>query len=70
LVDAGHEYANGINDTRTAFRLVAPGGIILWDDFQPYWHGLVRGIIEAAGPRRPRRIAATSLGVYVNGDAT
>ena len=66
LVDGGHEYVHGINDTRTAFRLVAPGGVILWDDFDAYWHGLVRGILEAAGGRRPRRLAATSLGVYVN----
>lgn len=66
LVDGGHEYHHGIADTRTAFDLVAPGGIVLWDDFQPYWHGLVRGIVEAAGSRRPRRLAGTSLGVYVD----
>jgi predicted O-methyltransferase YrrM len=65
LVDGGHEYQHGVTDTRTAFRLVAPGGVILWDDFQPYWHGLVRGIIETA-PVCPKRLAATSLGVYVN----
>lgn len=66
LVDGGHEYEHGVTDTRTAFRLVAPGGIIVWDDFQSYWHGLVRGILEAAGPRRPSRLAATSLGVWVD----
>lgn len=65
LVDGGHEYHHGVTDTLTAFRLVSPGGIIVWDDFQAYWHGLVRGIVEAA-PVRPKRLAASSLGVHVN----
>ncbi|HVX07913.1 class I SAM-dependent methyltransferase [Humibacter sp.] len=64
LVDGAHDYEHGVADTITAFELVAPGGLILWDDFQPYWHGLIRGIIEAAGARRPRRLAGTSLGVW------
>ena len=65
LVDGGHEYEHGVDDTRTAYRLVAPGGVILWDDFQPYWHGLVRGIVDAAGKRQPRRLLGTSLGVWL-----
>jgi predicted O-methyltransferase YrrM len=64
LVDGAHDYAHGLCDTRTAFRLVAPGGVILWDDFMPYWHGLVRGIYEAAGPRPPRRLSGSNLGVW------
>lgn len=64
LVDGAHDHEHGVADTRTAFTLLAPGGIIVWDDFQPYWHGLIRGIFEAAGPRVPRRLAGSNLGVW------
>jgi hypothetical protein len=64
LVDGAHDYAHGLADTRTAFELVASDGLILWDDFQPFWHGLIRGIFEAAGHRRPRRLAGSNMGVW------
>lgn len=65
LVDGGHEYENGVADTLAALRLVRPGGIILWDDFQPYWDGLVHGICDTMQGRRLCRLAGSSLGVYV-----
>jgi len=64
LVDAGHEYANGIVDTRTALRIVRSGGVVVWDDFEPYWHGLVNGICDAMEGRTFGRLAGTSLAVY------
>jgi predicted O-methyltransferase YrrM len=64
LVDAGHEYPNGLADTKTALRLVRPGGIVLWDDFEPYWHGLVHGICDAMQDRHFGRLAGTSFAVY------
>jgi len=64
LVDAGKEYANGIADTRAALSLVRPGGIVLWDDFEPYWHGFVNGICDAMRGRRLCRLAGTALAVY------
>lgn len=66
LVDGGHEYVHGVADTHTALRLVAPGGIILWDDFHPHWHGLVRGICDAMRGRALARLAGTSLAVHVD----
>lgn len=68
LVDGGHEYRHGVADTRSALRLVKPGGIILWDDFEPYWHGLVRGICQEMTGRPLGRLAGTSLGVYLAPD--
>jgi predicted O-methyltransferase YrrM len=65
LVDGGHEYVHGVADTRTALRLVAPGGVIVWDDFAPYWHGLVRGICQAMEGRVLYRLAGTAFGLYV-----
>ena len=64
LVDAGHEYENGLSDSRAALRLVRPGGIILWDDFEPYWHGLVTGICDAMAGRDLARLAGTALAVH------
>jgi predicted O-methyltransferase YrrM len=64
LVDGGHEYANGMADTLTALRLVRPGGVVLWDDFEPYWHGLVSGICDAMAGRRLERLAGTTFAVY------
>jgi hypothetical protein len=69
LVDGGHEYENGVADTLAALVLVRPGGIVLWDDFEPYWHGLVNGISDAMRGRRICRLAGTAFAVYVAGDA-
>jgi predicted O-methyltransferase YrrM len=66
LVDGGHEHEHGVSDTQTALELVAPGGLVVWDDFTPYWHGLVRGICQAMRGRALWRIAGTALGVYVH----
>jgi len=65
LVDGGHEYENGVADTRAALEIVKPGGVVLWDDFQPYWDGLVRGILDAMHGRPIARLSGTALGVYV-----
>jgi predicted O-methyltransferase YrrM len=65
LVDGAHDYEHGVRDSRTALDLVAPHGIVLWDDFSPFWHGLVRGIVEVAGPTgRLRRISGTAFAIY------
>jgi len=66
LVDAGHGYEHGVSDTNAALRIVRPGGIILWDDFEPFWHELVHGICDAMEGRRLGWLAGTSLGVYVH----
>ena len=66
LVDGGHEYVNGLADTRTALQLVKPGGVILWDDFKPFWYGLVNGICDGMGGRRFGPLAGTSFAVYVD----
>ena len=64
LVDAGHEYPNGLADSKSALQLVRPGGLILWDDFAPYWHGLVNGICDAMSGRDLGRLVGTALAVY------
>jgi predicted O-methyltransferase YrrM len=41
-VDGAHSYDYVANDTRAAFNMVADGGAIVWDDYQPGWPGVVR----------------------------
>jgi len=64
LVDGGHEYEHGLADSATALQLVRSGGIVLWDDFEPYWYGLIRGVCDAMAGRRLGRLAGTALAVY------
>lgn len=64
LVDGGHEYENGLADSYAALRVVRDGGIILWDDFESYWYGLVNGVCDAMKGRALRRVAGTALAAY------
>lgn len=64
LVDAAHDYQAGLKDSHTALQLVRPGGLVFWDDLEPYWHGLVRGVIETVGARNLTKIARTSLAYF------
>lgn len=63
LVDAAHDEIHGRADSRTALQLVRSGGLVFWDDFSPYWHGLVRGVCEATSGRPLRRIVGTTFAV-------
>ncbi len=50
LVDAGHDYEFVASDTRSALRLLAPGGVIIWDDYMPYFPGVVKAVDESDVP--------------------
>jgi Methyltransferase domain len=63
FVDAAHDYPHGLADSRTALRLVRPGGVILWHDFNPQFPGLVHAIIEATDELPLKRLGMhTTLG--------
>lgn len=62
LVDAGHDYDCAHADTVNALRLLAPGGLIVWDDYQVGWPGVVRAVDECRQP--VRHIASTDLAVF------
>jgi predicted O-methyltransferase YrrM len=64
LVDGAHDREHGLADSRTALDLVRPGGLVFWDDFEPYWHGLIDGIVTAVGAERLTKIARTSLAYF------
>lgn len=61
LVDGAHDFEHGLADSRAALTLARPGGWIFWDDFEPYWHGLVNGIVSAVGAQQLTKIERTSL---------
>ena len=44
LVDAGHEWEAVWADTQSAQRLLAPGGVIVWDDYMPYWPAVMQAV--------------------------
>ncbi len=46
FVDGSHAYEYVRQDTQTALRLAAPGGIILWHDYQQDWPGVIRALNE------------------------
>jgi predicted O-methyltransferase YrrM len=64
LVDGGHDYDHGYADTLAALSMLRADGLVLWDDFEPYWHGLVNGVCDAMAGRPLGRLAGTSLAVH------
>ncbi len=65
FVDGSHAYEYVRNDSETAMRLVAPGGIVLWHDYGR-WEGVSRALDELDAQRRLglRHVAGTSLVVW------
>ena len=48
LVDGSHDYECVRADTENAFRMLAPGGVIVWDDYSRDWPDVVRAVDELA----------------------
>ena len=47
FVDGNHEYENVKADTVNAFKMVRPGGVIIWDDYHPqFGPGVMRALHE------------------------
>ena len=45
-IDASHEYENVIADLVAFWEVLRPGGVLIGDDFIPYWPGVVRAVHE------------------------
>lgn len=50
VVDGGHSYDVCMHDSQVALSLVRPGGVVVWDDYSPYWPG-VRDCIDELAER-------------------
>lgn len=48
FIDGGHTYDVCKADTKQAFKLVRPGGVIVWDDYADSWPDVKRVIDETA----------------------
>jgi len=68
FVDGSHSYDYAMSDSDTAFRLVAPGGIVVWHDYG-VWEGVTRALdeIEENCKIGLRQIRGTSLVFCVTG---
>ena len=52
FIDGGHDFAHVLNDSRKAYDALAPGGWLVWHDFDsPVPWVKVREAVEAAGVR-------------------
>ncbi len=71
LIDADHTYDFVKVDTANAFKLLRPGGIIIWDDYvwderYPECIGVTRILNELQQTRRCFQIAGTRLAIYLD----
>jgi predicted O-methyltransferase YrrM len=65
LIDGGHSYECISSDTSNALRALAPGGIVIWDDYFWMYPDVVRFLNELAKAGYPLvKITGTNLVVY------
>lgn len=62
FVDGSHAYDYAMADTETAFKLIAPGGIVIWHDYG-VWEGVTKALEELEEKRQLglKKIYGTSL---------
>jgi len=65
FVDASHAYEAVLNDSREAFQMLRPGGVVLWDDYHPiHGSGVMRALADLVFERSPVWIKGTRLAIY------
>jgi predicted O-methyltransferase YrrM len=64
FVDAGHSYPFVKADTENAFKMLRPGGVILWHDYQPGCPGVVTALQETSLSVPILHLQGTSLAVF------
>jgi Methyltransferase domain len=43
-VDAGHDFEDCLEDIKLWWRNLRPGGVMIGDDYIPFWHGVVKAV--------------------------
>ena len=71
FIDANHAYSFVKADTATAFKLLATGGVIVWDDYvwlpeYPECDGVATFLHEFSKSKPCFRLSNTRLAVYVD----
>lgn len=64
LVDGSHSYEYVLNDTRAALTMVAPGGLVVWDDCDDMNPGVLEALSEVSREVDMVRIVTTRLACY------
>lgn len=66
IVDGGHKSDCVIPDTENALRMVAPGGMVVWDDYSPRYPDVIEAVDDAAERHGllVRRLDSTELAIY------
>ena len=64
FVDGSHDYADVVSDTALAFRMIAPGGWILWHDVAMDCPGVVKALEQSEHSRKIRKIAGTRYAIH------
>jgi predicted O-methyltransferase YrrM len=67
FVDGSHAYSYVLSDSEKAFRMLAPGGIIIWHDYRPFGRrdrDVRRALHELNRSHRLFRLQGTSMVAY------
>jgi predicted O-methyltransferase YrrM len=67
LVDASHDYSHVRSDSLNAFRILNPGGLILWHDYESGFeiqYGVRKCLLELRSNYDIKRVADTNLAIY------
>ena len=67
FVDGSHAYSYVLSDSRKALRMVRPGGVVLWHDYDGTRHranGVFKALNELAGELPLKHVAGTTLVAY------
>lgn len=70
FIDGGHSYECIKADTENAFKMLAPNGVIVWDDYTWFVDGVSEYLTELRRSLPLHRIAGSQLVIYRQGDAT
>lgn len=61
FVDAAHSYEYVKSDSQQAFKMLKPGGVILWHDYRPGCPGVVRALHEVSHTHLLFHLRGTAL---------
>ena len=64
FIDASHTYEDVLHDSRRALEIVAPKGVIVWDDYQVAHWDSVRALNKLAEKLPLERIASSRFVLY------
>ncbi len=65
FIDGAHHYDAVVRDTESALRMLAPGGVVVWDNFSQYgdYNDVTRAVLDRLGPDVVQ-IEDTELAIY------